>query len=43
VSPAGRSILKKGMYFFVPFAGKEVTVSTKSGLEMVECLPPAAK
>ena len=43
VSPAGRSILKKGMYFFVPFAAREVTVSTKSGLEMVECLPPAAK
>ena len=43
VSPVGRSILNKGMYFFVPFAAKEVTVSTKSGLEMVECLPPAAK
>jgi mannose-6-phosphate isomerase len=43
VSPAGRSVLKKGMYFFVPFAAKEVTVSTKSGLEIVECLPPAAK
>ena len=43
VSPAGRSFLKKGMYFFVPFAAREVTVSTNSGLEMVECLPPAAK
>src|ERR1039457_6594272 len=43
VSPAGRSILKKGMYFFAPFAARDVTVSTKSGLEMVECLPPAAK
>jgi len=43
VSPAGRSFLKKGMYFFVPFAAREVTVSTKSGLEMVECLPPAAQ
>ncbi len=43
VSPAGRTFLKKGMYFFVPFAAKDVTVSTKSRLEMVECLPPSAK
>jgi mannose-6-phosphate isomerase len=43
VSSAGKSLLKKGMYFFIPFAAKDVTVSTKSGLEMVECLPPAAK
>lgn len=43
VSPAGRTFLKKGMYFFVPFAAREVTICTKSGLEMVECLPPAAK
>jgi mannose-6-phosphate isomerase len=43
VSPAGRSMLKKGMYFFVPFAAVETTVCTSTGLEMVECLPPAAR
>jgi hypothetical protein len=30
------------MYFFVPHAATETTVCTKTGLEMVECLPPAA-
>jgi len=35
--------LKKGMYFFVPFAASEVKVSTKSGLELIECLPPAVQ
>jgi mannose-6-phosphate isomerase len=43
VSAAGRSPLKMGTYFFVPFAAKAVTVCTKSSLELVECLPPAAK
>ena len=43
VHPAGRCSLKKGMYFFVPFAAREVTACTKSELELVECLPPAAK
>lgn len=43
VSPTGRSFLKKGMYFFIPFAAKEVTVCTNSGLELVECLPPVSK
>jgi len=42
VTPAGRSLLGKGMYFFVPFAAQEVSVSTKSELELVECLPPAS-
>jgi mannose-6-phosphate isomerase len=43
VSSAVSTFLKKGMYFFVPFAAREITVSTKSGMEIVECLPPAAK
>jgi mannose-6-phosphate isomerase len=43
VSSAGTSFLKKGMYFFVPFAVGEATVFTKTGLEMVECIPPAAR
>ena len=43
VSSGGRSFLKKGMYFFVPFAAGEVTVRTNTGLEVVECLPPSAK
>jgi hypothetical protein len=43
VSEAGRSYLKKGMYFFVPYSAAETMVCTKTGLEMVECLPPAAK
>jgi mannose-6-phosphate isomerase len=42
-SAAGRSFLKKGMYFFVPFGATEAKVFTKSGLELVECLPPSAK
>jgi mannose-6-phosphate isomerase len=42
-SVAGRSPLKKGMYFFVPYAAREAKVYTKSGLEMVECLPPSVK
>jgi mannose-6-phosphate isomerase len=33
--------IKKGMYFFVPFAADGISVRTKTGLEMVECLPPA--
>jgi mannose-6-phosphate isomerase len=33
--------IKKGMYFFVPFAADGITVRTGRGLEMVECLPPA--
>jgi mannose-6-phosphate isomerase len=41
-SAAGKSVLKKGMYFFVPHAAAETTVRTKTGLEMVECLPPGA-
>jgi mannose-6-phosphate isomerase len=43
VSQAGRTLLKKGMYFFVPFVAGETTVRTNTGLEMVECLPPSAK
>jgi len=42
-SAAGSSLLKKGMYFFVPYAATQTTVSTKNGLEMVECLPPAVR
>jgi mannose-6-phosphate isomerase len=43
VSPAGKSTLKKGMYFFVPFAATGVAVSSESGLELIECLPPQSK
>ena len=43
VTAAGRTVLKKGMYFFVPFAAREVTVNTNAGLELIECLPPTAK
>jgi mannose-6-phosphate isomerase len=42
-SPAGKCSLGKGMYFFVPFAAKEVSVSSKSELELVECLPPVSQ
>jgi mannose-6-phosphate isomerase len=42
VSAAGRSVVAKGMYFFVPFAARDTTICTKTGLELVECLPPAA-
>jgi mannose-6-phosphate isomerase len=43
LSAAGKSLLKKGMYFFVPFAAKEVKVFAKSELELIECLPPSGK
>ena len=43
VSDNGRSLLKKGMYFFVPYAAAEATVFTETGLEMVECLPPGSR
>jgi mannose-6-phosphate isomerase len=43
VSPAGRCSLGKGMYFFIPFAAKEVTVRAQSEIELVECLPPVSK
>jgi mannose-6-phosphate isomerase len=43
VSLAGQTHLKKGMYFFVPFAASEIKVSTESGLELIECLPPAVR
>lgn len=43
ISETGTSFLKKGMYFFVPYAAAETRVCTKTGLEMVECLPPASK
>jgi mannose-6-phosphate isomerase len=43
VTAAGRKVLKKGMYFFIPFAAQGVTAYNKTGLEMVECLPPSAK
>lgn len=43
VTAAGRKTLKKGMYFFVPFAARGVTVRNKTELELVECLPPSAK
>jgi mannose-6-phosphate isomerase len=41
-SPAGTCSLQKGMYFFVPYAATGITVRTKTELEIVECLPPAA-
>jgi mannose-6-phosphate isomerase len=43
VTPTERSPLKKGMYFFVPFAARQVTICSSTGLELVECLPPSAK
>jgi mannose-6-phosphate isomerase len=43
VTPVGRNVLKKGMYFFVPFAAGKLTVCTNAGMEMVECLPPSAR
>ncbi len=43
VTTAGRKALKKGMYFFIPFAAREATAYNKTGLELVECLPPSAK
>jgi mannose-6-phosphate isomerase len=43
MSSAGKCSLKKGMYFFVPFAAKEVSASSVSGLEMIECLPPEGR
>jgi mannose-6-phosphate isomerase len=42
VCSKSRTNLKKGMYFFVPFAAKDVSVVTKKGIEIIECLPPAA-
>jgi mannose-6-phosphate isomerase len=42
-SLAGKTRLKKGMYFFIPYAAVEVKVFTKSGLELIECLPPSAR
>jgi mannose-6-phosphate isomerase len=43
VTTAGRKALKKGMYFFIPFAARGATAYNKTGLELVECLPPSAK
>ena len=43
VTTAGRKALKKGMYFFIPFAARGATACNKTGLELVECLPPSAK
>ena len=43
ISPAGKQSVRKGMYFFVPFAAGETTVRTETGLELIECLPPTAK
>jgi len=43
VTPTERSPLKKGTYFFVPFAARPVTICTTTELEVVECLPPSAK
>jgi mannose-6-phosphate isomerase len=40
MSPAGISSVKKGAYFFVPFAAQGVTIHTKVGMELIECLPP---
>jgi mannose-6-phosphate isomerase len=42
MSPAGKSSLKKGAYFFVPFAAHGVAIHTKVGMELIECLPPAS-
>ena len=41
MSPAGISSVKKGAYFFVPFAANGVTIHTKVWMELIECLPPA--
>jgi mannose-6-phosphate isomerase len=41
MSLAGISSVKKGAYFFVPFAAHGVTIHTKAGIELIECLPPA--
>jgi hypothetical protein len=41
MSSAGISSVKKGAYFFVPFAAHGVTIHTKVGMELIECLPPA--
>jgi mannose-6-phosphate isomerase len=39
--PAGRRSVKKGAYFFVPFAAHGITVHTEVGVELIECLPPS--
>jgi len=39
-SLAGISKVKKGAYFFVPFAAHGVTIHTNEGMELIECLPP---
>jgi mannose-6-phosphate isomerase len=41
ISSAGITSVKKGVYFFVPFAAHGVTIQTKVGMELIECLPPA--
>ncbi len=43
VSATSSSFLKKGMYFFVPFAASKITVSTQTGMEIIECLPPGSQ
>jgi mannose-6-phosphate isomerase len=41
MSSAGISSVKKGAYFFVPFAAHGVTIHTTVGMELIECIPPA--
>jgi mannose-6-phosphate isomerase len=40
-SPSGRRSVRKGSYFFVPYAASEVSVRTEREIELVECLPPS--
>jgi mannose-6-phosphate isomerase len=38
--PTGRRSVKKGAYFFVPFAAHGITIHSKEEIELIECLPP---
>jgi mannose-6-phosphate isomerase len=40
ISPSAIKRLKKGSYFFVPYAAKGTKVRTSEGMELIECLPP---
>lgn len=40
MSPSGIQSVKKGTYFFVPFAAKSVKLQSQGEVELVECLPP---
>lgn len=41
-TPSGLRPIKTGDYFFIPLAAGAVEVGAETGLEIVECLPPAA-